>query len=72
MMKRLVFIQRISKMYDVLLALTVSFRDRFTKFFYRWKECEIFYKTFGITHDTLSMLLHFLGKSKVHTVSDAQ
>jgi len=52
------------------MAMTSSNLNRFSKFFYHWKENEISNKTHvSIFHYTLSMLLHYLGKFKSSNLS---
>ena len=46
-------------------GITLSNLNRFSKFFYRWKESEISNKTHvSFFHHTLSMLSHYLGEFK--------
>ena len=46
------------------IALTSSNLNRFSKFFYHWKEKEISNKTCVISHHTLTMLPHYLWEFK--------
>ena len=48
------------------LSVTLSDLNRFLKFLHCWKACEI------ITHLTLGMLLHYLGKSKIQFFANIQ
>jgi len=47
------------------LSITLSNLNLFSKYLHCWKVCEIFYKTYHITHLTFFMLLHYLGKLKI-------
>jgi len=60
------YIHSVSKKLSTLwLALTLSNLSRFLRFVHCWQWYEICYKTEVMSHHTLNVLLHYLGKSKV-------
>ena len=53
------------KVPTVKLSVTLSNLNRFSKFLHCWKACKICYKAHDITHLTLGVSLHYLGKLKI-------
>jgi len=61
----------VSKKFPPLYSVNSSNLNRFSKYLHCWKAYEICYKAiqYNITHTTLGVLLHYLGKLKIQ-ISD--